>query len=178
MNVLFRENASINEKIFTIFFLFWMGLATYGLWINFDTEIGKDKFVIAISIILSIAMTCPLYLDNHPDNKLSRFPTLQRLSIFLLLTMVSYGVSWCVLALSFPAVYTENFGISTTELVQVTKKYGANGRGCDPEIETTKSNNRYCVPREFFNRIKEKDTVVMYGKVSRFGYKVTSIELK
>jgi hypothetical protein len=177
MNILFRENASKNEKIFTIFSLLWMVLAIYGMWINFDSNIGLNTAVIISSILWGIAMVYPLSIDNHPSNKLAHASALKKVSTILLLTLAASGFSWCILALSIPAIYTENFGKPTSEIVQVKRKYSAHRKGCDPRIETT-NNNKYCVPLEFFNNIEENDTIVINGKVSALGYRATNFETK
>jgi hypothetical protein len=128
MNILFRENASKNEKIFTIFSLLWMVLAIYGMWINFDSNIGLNTAVIISSILWGIAMVYPLSIDNHPSNKLAHASALKKVSTILLLTLAASGFSWCILALSIPAIYTENFGKPTSEIVQVKRKYSVTSR--------------------------------------------------
>lgn len=177
MSIIFRKNASNKEKAFTIFSYLWMGLAFYGVSINFNTNLAFNKLVIISSILWGIAMVYPVF--NNKTMFITKSP-IDQIPIYFFLVFCSCLICWCILALSFPAIYTKNFGKSISEEVQVINKFNDFRKfRCKTRIETSKfSYYDYCVPSSFFNQIKEKDFIIMHGKVSKSGYRATGFELQ
>ncbi|NDV14100.1 hypothetical protein [Crenobacter caeni] len=176
MQTIFRENASKKEKAYTLFLYFWIALILYGAWTNFDSRIRFDGSMFFLSLLCGCVLIYPLYAANRQRIKMDDWEAFKTKVSILFMVLFSCVSVWFNFSESIPAIYTECFGKPYLEIVQVEEKSNGPRRGCGPRIKT--SNGEYCVQNDFFSKVRVNDSVVLYGKSSGLGFKITHFSLK
>jgi hypothetical protein len=176
MSLIFRKNASRNEKIYTLFLLTLLGLACYGFFTDFYPKhayIWTWPIWIVI-FFLSALLTLPFFFDSNPTRKTSRFGPLKKAQYYFSAFIVSSVIMFGFIGVLLPSLYTSAFGqpfIKTTEVIEKSE----HGRNCGHRIKTNFMDTRICVADRLFYTIEAGDNVIIEGLESGFGHKIFKI---
>jgi hypothetical protein len=181
MSLLFRPNASRNEKSFTIFFMVSVGACIYGMSATISPTGLVREHIAAISLTLSLTYFLPLLLDRHPSNKVRSLGFSGRLLFHVGAFLIAYCIAFAIAAYSVPSIYTflvgEPHNFSTT-----IEKKSQSAKGCKSEIKLEGIgygiSDKICVGPDFWEIAKDGDEVLVSSLKSAIGIKVRSIEFK
>jgi hypothetical protein len=182
MSLIFRKNASRNEKIYTLFLFTLLGLAGYGFFTDFYP---KHAYIWTwptwiVIFFLSALLTLPFFFDSNPTRKTLRFGPLKKaqyyFSAFIACSVIMFGFIGALL----PSLYTSAFGqpfIKTTEVIEKSDRRvrWKRGRICGHRIKTDFMDTRICVADRLFYTIEAGDKVIIEGLESGFGHKIFKI---
>lgn len=175
MNIIFRNNASINEKVYTLCMLALLACSIYGLKSDFYL---KDSINFNVWIIFSTAflISIPFFFDKHPKNKINRLPLIKRTFMYLGIICLSALFTFSFIYMFLPSMYTKIWGepfTGQTKIISKTNRF--NKRGCDIRIRVELLNGKICISEQFYNTVEVGDELILNGIESVYGYKVFTL---
>ena len=181
MNLLFRTEASRNEKIFTLFFYASIAAFFYGVYTSISpSDLVKENINIITPILASIYFI-PLLLDQHPNNKIPKSPIPKRFLYYSLLFIFAYAVAFFLVAYSIPSIFTHLNG-QPYSFSTIIENKDRSTKGCKYELKLKNfgygMHDRVCVKSSFWEQANPGDEVQVHALKSALGIKVTAVEHK
>lgn len=182
MSLIFRQHASRNEKIYTLFLFSLLGLSIFGAFTDFYP---KHAYIWTwptwiVIFFISALLTLPFFFDNNPTRKTLRYGPLKKGGFYLLVFIGCSAIIFGVIGVFLPSMYTGVFGqpfTTTTEVIRKSdrRERWRRGRVCGHKIKTDFIDTRICVADRLFYSIQAGDKVIIEGLESGFGYKILKI---
>jgi hypothetical protein len=108
--LLFRENASRGEKIYTICFVLFTVTVIYGFYGGFRPSESLYSLSPYLAIPGSLVLLVPLLLDRHPANRLHTYGWFRKALLYPLVAGMCYLFAVVGIAVGLPAAFTQFFG--------------------------------------------------------------------
>ena len=176
MGILFRNQASTNEKWFSLAWFVVIALSSYGLVQGFHPQPYIASASALLSTPFAILAWWPILKDTHPANKLNHKPFFVKVIVHTVLLAFAWVFIFFALSKGLPGLGTKHFGESRSRQALVT--YKSSGMGARFEcahylIAEARSpatdNSRLCVSKEFWQKIAVGNIVQIDDRTSPLG---------
>lgn len=178
MQILFRSNASLKEKIYTVLLLVCMVLAISIFYFSFFPSALVEWFWFPASILMTFFSFMPVYRDRHPSNMIPNRPN--KKTYYAVIAVFMWGM-WSMLTIYLiPNAVTKIIGSDYTFVSKVESKKKER-RSCHHQVLLEDVgygiHNGICVQSGTWGKLKPGDQVILEGKKSFFGISISNVKL-
>jgi hypothetical protein len=188
VRLLFRENASRGEKIYTICFFVFTAMVVYGFAGGFRPSDELYDRAPYLAIPASLALLVPLLFDRHPANRLNTYGWFRKALLYPLVAAMCYLFALVGVAVAIPAVVTRLAGDEFAGEYKViargsgtfTPKYSCDRYAIHLASPSSGkwANPKLCYGEEFWRKVKVGDVLLANGHRSRLGVLIEEVTLR